>query len=624
MGIWMVLAGGSAVSSLDIPWEQAGLTESQAAAHLLNRLTFGPRPGDLESVLDVGLEKWLLEQLDASDPDRQLQSRLADLSSLQLDIREFPETYPNPGIVLRQATEAGIIPAGTNPRELEDSRQRREMRQAIFEWAREQGYQSQRVLVGELVTQKLYRAVYSENQLEEVLTDFWFNHFNVSLTDNQARVYVMAYERDAIRPNVLGQFGEMLEATAKHPAMLMYLDNAQSTANPGETTTMDQNMEDRGRFSRRTGSQASQRRRARAGRSQGLNENYARELLELHTLGVDGGYSQEDVIEVARAFTGWTIYPPSAFRDRLGDRLDRALASGTGFFVEDGFLFRADAHDAEKKRVLGRTMPAGRGVEDGEEVLEIVAKHPATAQHLAKKLAVRFVSDDPPQALIDRLARVLEGTEGDLRQVVEALVESPEFWADEARFQKIKSPFELTASALRALDADIERPRETIEWIGRMGQPLYAYQAPTGYPDRADFWVNSGALLNRMNFGLALAADRVRGVDLDLAALNDNKEPESRLDALETYVELLLPERDPASTVAMLEPMVLDPQLSTKVDAAAPEPAELPDVFNLDEGEILEEERESDWSQGRENQLDPSALEQVVGAILGSPEFQRK
>jgi len=608
--------------SLHLPWQAAGLTEAEAAAYLLERLTFGPRPGEVERLVDTGIENWLELQLQGQQTDRDLESRLAILSSLDLDVRSYPEIYPNPGMVLREASEAGVLPEGVDIRQIEDPQERRQARRQLREWARGQGYESQRVLIGELLTQKLYRAIYSENQLQEVLTNFWFNHFNVSLTDNQARVYVMSYERDAIRPHVLGNFSDMLEATAKHPAMLMYLDNAQSTASAGEATTMDQYRQAKmGRRGRRAGSG-----RAPQGRNrpQGLNENYARELLELHTLGVDGGYTQEDVVEVARAFSGWTLYPPRSFGERLGSRLDRALASGVGFVVEDGFLFRADAHDAESKRVLNRTLPAGRGIEDGEEVLTIVAAHPSTARHLASKLAVRFVSDEPSAELVDRLAATFRRSNGDLREVMVKLVESSEFWDPTTRRQKIKSPFELTASAMRILDADIQKPRQTVEWIGRMGQPLYAYQAPTGYPDRADFWVNTGALLNRMNFGLALAAGRIDGVELDLAALNDDKEPESRLAALETYVPLMLPGRDPTETVALLEPMVLDPRLSGKVDEAAPEPEDTPEIFDPEETDLIAAEPVSRSRRSKLSAGEPTALEQVIGVILGSPEFQRK
>ncbi len=624
----LVLPSQSSASPIDLPWRESGLTEREAAAHLIDRLTFGGRPGDIDETVEMGLDRWVERQLAADLTEPSLGGYLEDLGSLDLSVREYPEVYPNPGLVLRRAQEDGIVPEGQDPRQIQDDRERRKFRRDIFRWAQQEGIRFQRELLGETMAQKLMRATYSENQLSEVLTDFWFNHFNVSITDNQARVYVLAYERDAIRPNVLGHFSAMLESTAKHPAMLMYLDNAQSTAGEGDPTTMD---EYRTAMQRRGGRRGA---RGRSGggsgpgtqrnRPQGLNENYARELLELHTLGVDGGYDQDDVTEVARAFTGWTVYPPDFVLERVGDRLDRALRSGAGFVAEDGFFFRADAHDAGRKSILGVRFPAGRGIEDGLDVLSVVSTHPSTAEHLATKLAARFVSDDPPPSLVDRLSSVFLSTDGDLKQVMIALVESTEFWDPDVRGQKIKSPFELTVSALRALDADIDQPRATVEWISRMGQPLYAYQAPTGYPDRAQFWVNTGALLNRMNFGLALAAGEVHGVEVDLLSVNDFKEPASRLDALEAYVPLLLPERDPAATLALLEPMVLEPTLGKRVEQAAPESAEQPDVFAGDMGLFGEEDLFTEVSPQPSRKIEPTGLEQVVGVILGSPEFQRK
>jgi uncharacterized protein (DUF1800 family) len=624
----LVLTAQSAAGAIDLPWRESGFTEREAAAHLIDRLTFGARPGDIDETVAMGLDRWVEHQLAAELKETSLDGYLEGLDSLDLPVREYPAVYPNPGQVIRQAQDAGIVPEGQDPRQIQDDRERRQFRRDIFRWAQQEGIRFQRELLGEMMVQKLMRATYSENQLSELLTDFWFNHFNVSITDNQARVYVLAYERDAIRPNVLGDFDVMLESTAKHPAMLMYLDNAQSTAGDGDPTTMD---EFRTAMQRRGGRRGARGRPSVGGdsgvgrnRPQGLNENYARELLELHTLGVDGGYDQSDVTEVARAFTGWTVYPPEFLLERVGDRLDRALRSGAGFVAEDGFLFRADAHDAGKKSILGARFPAGRGVEDGEEVLSMVATHRSTAEHLATKLAARFVSDDPPQSLVDRLSSVFLRTDGDLMQTMIALVESPEFWNPDVRGQKIKSPFELAVSALRALDADIDQPRATVEWIAQMGQPLYAYQAPTGYPDRAEFWVNTGALLNRMNFGLALAAGEVQGVEIDLLAINDFEEPASRLDALETYVPLLLPERDPAATVALLEPMVLEPTLGKRVEQAVPEAPEQPDVFDEEMGLFAEEELFAEVSPQPSRQSLSAGLEQVVGVILGSPEFQRK
>ena len=330
--------------------------------------------------------------------------------------------------------------------------------------------------------------------------------------------------------------------------------------------------------------------RRQTNRPRGLNENYARELLELHTLGVDGGYTQDDVIAVARAFTGWTVLPPGWLR-RSGARCRSARdrmrrAGGLGIVErESGFFFRPDAHDAEAKTVLGKKLPAGRGIEDGRDVLALVAQHPATARHLATKLAVRFVADEPPPALVDRLAQTYQASGGDLRAVTRALAYSPEFWSRDARASKIKSPFEVAVSAVRALGADVTSPRLSplmdiqrqrrqgppglLEWVNRMGQPLYAYQAPTGFPDRAEAWVSTGSLLTRMNFGLHLASGRIVGVALDLDALNGGREPESPEDALATYAALMLPERDLAATVKRLGPLVRDPEVGARVERAA-------------------------------------------------------
>ena len=548
-------------------WRRAGLSDRQAAVHLLNRLTYGPRPGEIDRVLATGIDRWLDQQLAASLDDSALERRLAKLPGMRLSAAEIADVYPPPGRFLREARAAGALSEDLDPRTLRDDPtdpNAMAARVGLMRFARENGYRRQRELVATLMTQKLMRALYAENQLHEVLTDFWFNHFNVALTDPQCRAYLLAYERDAIRPYVVGSFRDMLGATARHPAMLLYLDNAMSTADEGAPTTLP------ARTRRRRG------RRPASERPQGLNENYARELLELHTLGVDGGYGQGDVVAVARAFTGWTVLPPARARQRLGARLEWALASDVGFVAEDGFLFRADVHDSGSKSVLGRRLSGGRGIEDGEEVLDLVAAHPSTSRHLARKLAIRFVADEPPPELVDRLGRELRANGGDLGRTLRALVESEEFWATEAVGEKIKSPLELAVSALRGGGGELTDASELVEWIGRMGQPLYAFQAPTGYPDRGEFWVNAGALLNRMNFGLALAAGRVDGALLDPLTLTGGREPESRQAALETYLTLLLPELDPAPALARLSPLIAD-------------------------GE-----------------------RQVVGVILGSPEFQRR
>ncbi|MFL6192549.1 MAG: DUF1800 domain-containing protein, partial [Thermoanaerobaculia bacterium] len=611
----------AAAPSVHLPWKEAGLSERQAASHLLNRFAFGPRPGEVDAVVKMGLDRWFERQLAGGLPDGRVEEDLRVLPALQMSTERLLETYPPIGVVLFQARDAGVIPDGTDRKDLKDG-DKQALREKVRAYAMEQGYRPQKELIGQLMTQKLVRAVESENQLGEVMTDFWYNHFNVSLTDNQARAYLLPYERDAIRPNALGHFRGLLEATAKSPAMLVYLDNAQSSAAEDSPTTMRRRV----RGGRMPIADMPQRRM----RPRGVNENYARELMELHTLGVDGGYSQQDVVEVARAFTGWSLLPPGKTRELAEQRLARAeRVGGLGFHQEGEFLFRADQHDAGEKTVLGTRLPAGRGIEDGEAVLDLLAAHRATARHLAAKLAVRFVSDNPPQPLVDRLTDVYLKTGGDVRRMLTAIAESPEFWSRDAVGAKIKSPFELAASALRATGGDVGNPRELLQWIGRMGQPLYAYQAPTGYPDRAEAWVNTGSLLNRMNFGLQLAASRVNGVDLDLPALNGGREPESRQEALKVYAGLLMPGRDLTSTLKLLGPMVTDPNLAKKVVQAAPRESgktgdsEEESVYGRNPemkgslGSIKVRDRLGDVPREPVDRKPPTPLEQVVGVILG-------
>ena len=644
------LAGAAASSpggstTIHLPWRQAGLSERQAAAHLLNRFAFGPRPGEIDAVVAMGLDRWLAGQLAGGLADPKLAARLRPYPALQLTPAELLRVYPPPQAVLAEARQAGVVQAknakaatGADAAGTED---KEEIKAKVREFARQHGYRPEKELTGQLMAQKLLRAVYAESQLAEVMTDFWFNHFNVSLTNGRARPYLLAYERDAIRPNALGRFRALLGATAHQPAMLLYLDNAQSTATANAETTMGDEMErrPRARFGRpglRRPAPAANPANKKAER--GLNENYARELMELHTLGVDGGYTQKDVVEVARAFTGWTIVPAGPARAKLEQRMERVERNGgLGFRQQGEFLFRADVHDAGEKTILGRRFPAGRGVEDGEEVLDLLATHPETARHLAAQLAVRFVSDHPSKALVDRLTAVYSASGGDVPALVQAIAESPEFWSREALDAKIKSPFELAVSGLRAVGGEVGEPRATLEWIARMGEPLYAYQAPTGYPDRAEAWVNTGSLLNRMNFGLQLAAGRVRGVEVDLAALNGGHEPESREQALAVYSGLLMPGRDVAPTGKLLQPLVTSPDLARRVDQAAPptpqEAAKAAARNREAEDEAAAEALFTDAAPSRPRaaverkqpaQTPPTPLQQVVGVILGSPEFQRR
>ncbi len=583
-----------------LPYARAGLSATQAAAHLLDRFAFGARPGDVERVVALGLERWLSQQLAAPAPGPEVERRLAEYSTLTLSPAEVVQRYPNNGQLLRAALDAGVITQAEYQK-----KDRVALKDRLAQFAQQQGYGRPQELLAETTAQKLIRAVYGEDQLQEALSDFWFNHFNVSWTDNKARLFIPSYERDAIRPHTLGRFRDLLEATAKHPAMLYYLNNAESTAPMPDDARMqlaadtkdasdasatsdaaNAVMTDNAAMTLNPAPPAPGRRKALQNprkalqnpkktvkkAARGINENYARELMELHTLGVDGGYTQRDVIEVARALTGWTVLPPGPRGNALQRRLARQ-GSAQNLVVDGLFVFRPDMHDTGAKTVLGQAFPAGGGMEEGERVLDLVANHPATIRHITHQIAVRFVSDTPPKALEDRLARVFSDTHGDLRAVVRALAYSPEFWSSSALRAKVKSPFELAASALRALDADVINPRPVVQWITRMGQPLYAYQPPTGYPDSAKAWVNTGSLLNRMNFGLQLACGRVPGVRLDLLKLNGGHEPESAQAALKTYAPLLLPGRDLTDTLRQLAPVVNDPEFVRKVDAAAPKPA---------------------------------------------------
>jgi uncharacterized protein (DUF1800 family) len=687
--------------ALRLPWREAGLSQRQAAAHLLNRFAFGARPGEIDQVVAAGLDVWVERQIAADLPDPNLDARLRDLPALALSEADMVRIYRNPPQVLAEAQKEGVISkqevaaakadkgfrnlygngkangvADANAPEFEHP----ELRAKLLAFARERGYRPERELLAQLYAQKLFRAAESQNQLREVMTDFWFNHFNVSQTNGRARPYLLAYERDAIRPNALGTARGLLEATARHPAMLYYLDNAESTAAPNAPTLLGDEMQAmraarpgfRGPYggARRPGVGAPNRPNPPK-QARGLNENYARELMELHSLGVDGGYTQRDVIEVARAFTGWTVLPSGPAREAAEKRLEKARQfGGLGFRLDGDFLFRSDMHDSAPKQILGRQLPAGRGIEDGEEVLDLLARHPSTARHLSTQLAARFVSDRPPQALVDRLTATYDRSGGNVREMLRTLVQSPEFWSRDAVGAKVKSPFELAVSAVRAAGAHVEDPRQLLGWIGRMGQPLYAYQAPTGYPDRADAWVNTGSLLNRMNFGLQFAAQRIAGVEMDLPSLHEGPEPESRIEALRTYASLLLPGRDLGSTIKLLTPMVSDPEVAHRVDAAAPKEsapaAQAGREVELDDemaagagitaggrgaggpggragaagppggagGAAAAPVRFPGQGDGRQRrgelvrpfqpQHPPTPIEEVVGVILGSPEFQRR
>ena len=483
--------------------------DDKTILHVLNRIGFGARPGDVERVRQVGLAKYIEQQLNPERvADEGMKARLAGFPTLAMSSRQLAEDYYVPALEMRRQAQraAGNDPAmqrpdGPPPNPNNDGRPARTPAQ--MEVARKS-----REVLDELTQQKILRAAFSERQLEEVMTDFWFNHFNVFAGKGATQQYLTEYERDAIRPHVFGKFRDLLGATAQSPAMLFYLDNWQSAAPDA------QNMRMQGRRGAAGGLIGIGRpgQNGRIGRPmpmpmpgggqnpdpqnapqqrRGLNENYGRELMELHTLGVDGGYTQDDVVNVARAFTGWTILGP-----RQGG----------------SFRFEPRIHDAKEKVVLGHKIKAGGGQSDGEKVLDILAAHPATAKFISTKLARRFVSDTPPPALVDRAAAKFRETGGDIREVVRTIVTSPEFFSAEAYRAKVKSPFEFVVSAVRATGTEVRDAMLLAQNVRNLGMPLYGCQPPTGYPDKAEAWVNTGALLNRMNFALQLVSGRMRGV----------------------------------------------------------------------------------------------------------------
>jgi len=518
----------------------------QKISQALNRLTFGARPGDVQDIKALGLKKWIDRQLhpEQIEENPALTEKLKYMDTLSMSSAELVRNYPTPQIAKQMI--AGRIPFPTDPdrkllltkmvekyekkqaaggdadaprnpnlpdtkalSELLTRDEIRALRQgtpqermqvfrgmpkdkqeavmAALPGGQRQGLMMaappeirrrlemaagpQQLVARDLMEGKVLRAVYSNRQLEEVLADFWYNHFNVYLDKGADRYLVTEYERDVIRPHVLGKFKDLLEATAKSPAMLFYLDNWQSV-----------------------GPNAPAGGRGQKKGARGLNENYGRELMELHTLGVDGGYTQKDVTEAARCFTGWTILNPQA-----GGR----------------FQFNPRMHDDGEKTFLGVTIPAGGGIGDGERVLDIVAHHPSTARFISRKLAMRFVSDDPPEALVDRMAESFRKTDGDLRAVLKTMFDSKEFTSEGAYRSKMKSPFELVVSAVRAVNGDVRLAFPLANQVAQLGQPLYRKQEPTGYSNSSMEWMNSGGLVGRMNFALQLADNKIPGVKVD-------------------------------------------------------------------------------------------------------------
>jgi uncharacterized protein (DUF1800 family) len=605
------------------------LTEEQKVAHLLDRVTFGARPGDIERVMKLGREKYLDEQLRPERiSDQVAEQRLKNIESIHLSSAELAKNYPPPQVLQRVLKERGIelprpnqnaVPATKkdakqsfkqlgreanqkkddsmddqaparppdspatstmdnpqvdNPQTgVNDVAKRREAYQAL----RAMGYRPQQEVVQESQQAKILRAVYSERQLQEVMTDFWFNHFNVYVQKGPDRILTASYERDAIRPNVFGKFEDLLKATAEHPAMLFYLDNWMSASPNAKMPDRDELR--RMRRERRFGGfgnramrrmEMDEMRRVNQNgkvpnRSRGLNENYAREIMELHTLGVDGGYTQKDVQEVARCFTGWTIRYPRAGGD---------------------FYFNQFMHDDGEKTVLGKKIPSGGGIKDGYAVIHMLATHPSTAKFVSTKLARKFISDNPPPALVARMSQAFLKTDGDIREVLRTMFKSPEFFAAENYRAKIKTPFEMTVSAVRAIGADTNGAPQFHRWMAQMGEGLFMCQPPTGYPDTAERWVNTGALLERMNFALALSENRIPGARVNLQNLLADASATRQSQVVDHFVKLLLRGQ-------------ISPQTRETIDKSLGE-------------------RRLAMAGG---QVD---VAKVVGLILGSPEFQRQ
>jgi uncharacterized protein (DUF1800 family) len=578
------------------PSEPREQTADEQVRHVLDRLAFGARPGDVARVRAMGVDEWIALQL---APDR-----IPDASIDALVATAFP-TYNLPTRDLAAAALAGQQAIRQRARQLAaqgDSSAKRDVRAEVLRddpQLREQLQRARRA-VTDVQSVKLARAVASDRQLEEVMTDFWENHFSVFSGKGQTRVFLADFDRDVIRPRALGKFRDLLGAVAKSPAMLFYLDQFQSTVDSMHTPLGGAAVR-RARVQRplqpvRPAQQARPQQRAR-----GLNENYARELLELHTLGVDGGYTQRDVIEVARALTGWTMNP------RQGGE----------------FTFRPQIHDADEKIVLGHRLPAGRGIEDGEEVLDILARSPATAHFLAHKLAVRFVSDDPPPALVDRAAKTFLSTDGDIRETVRTIVTSPEFFSRAAYRSKVKSPFELVASALRAIGAPADTTPRSAQAVAFLGAPIFGHQAPNGWPETGDAWMNAGAILNRINFGLALAGGRLPGASVAHWPEAEHLRGASREQQVDAVIGAMLGGHVSPDTrnILLNGENPLATKLAGSVDSAAVNAAAAGDDEEMNATRPMAR-RQPGAAFARPVQL--AGLAQIVGLAIGAPEFQRR
>jgi uncharacterized protein (DUF1800 family) len=699
----------------------AGASDQRRALHALNRLTFGPRPGDVQRVMAMGVDQWIELQLHPEKiDDRTLSARLEPFRTLRMNTKELAENFPDgqeinqvmngkksmpsdaalrmvyqvqidrqqekkerlqeagkngtptgaevanngaaassssaaaqgtnaamesstriaansssgseatadpslkPDPANNDAMAPAAPPAKLTPEEEEQARRREEQlyadldvqhlpsvpaderfkkvlslspagQLAVADSLR--GGKGQEfleglppkqkeilqamnnppgVVTGELAQAKLLRAIYSDRQLEEVMTDFWFNHFNVFVDKGVDRLLVTSYERDVIRPHALGKFEDLLVATAKSPAMLFYLDNWLSVGpDSAQALGIPANP-----YARRY----PPRPRPNQGkRPSGLNENYGRELLELHTLSVNGGYSQRDVTEVAKVFTGWTIDKP---------------------YQGGAFKFDPRMHEPGPKFVLGhRIKPKGEG--EGLEVLHKLATSPQTAHFISLKLAERFVSDDPPPDLVDRMAKTFLKKKGDIREVLSVLFHSPEFWEDRTYRAKVKTPLEFVASAMRATGAEVDDALPLVRLLNNMGMPLYGAQPPTGYSMKAETWVSSSALLNRMNFAVALTSGKIKAVKVDVGPLAGNNPPN--------------PPPDSTLALSTLEASLLAGDVSKQTHDSI--------TAQIDAAATIGAQQKQDGKGAARKPADtphPPDMNTIAGLLLGSPEFQRR
>ncbi len=564
------------------------LTEDEAIVHALNRLAYGPRPGDVERIRQMGLEKWIEQQLHPESIDDQaLNQRLQRYPTLEMSSKQLLEEYPQPKQVAKQQ---GITKEQAQE-QLKSKQQTAESQIIVtgndnLDKAQQQlaKLQGPNRIIAELSMAKLDRAIYSDRQLEAVMEDFWFNHFNVFANKGADKWLLTSYERDTIRPHTMGKFPDLLVATAKSPAMLFYLDNFLS-ADPTAVARMEAEKDMRraryqgafvggsmptpGTFPGPATGPARPQQVAAKKQERGLNENYGREVMELHTVGVDGGYTQQDVIQMAECLTGWTIHEPRR---------------------DPQFFFDDKIHAEGKKVVMGRTFNYG-GEKDGEEALKMLAGRPATATFISTELARHFVSDNPPPALVERMAKSFESSGGDMRVVLKTMIYSPEFWSKDAYRAKVKTPFELVASTARALNAEVTITLPLTQWVSRMGEPLYLCQPPTGYSDKSETWVNTGALLNRLNFSLAFAGDKMGGATVDLRSMLGDAAAKDPNAALARSLQEFLDGQVAQSTADTLQARLKDPQI---LQARLDDP-----VKEVNEGLI-------------------------VGLVLGAPEFQRR